>query len=313
MKVLILTHGTRGDVQPFAALAHALHRAGHDPVLAAPTGTLAVAESHGVRCTPLDDGPNRLMGDPEVRAAMDTNYRGLRGKRIAVQVLRKSAPLMARVLDDMAAAAEAGADLVVHQVGIPGHEVAERLGVPAVPVCLQPVWVPTRSFANPMIPVRLPRALNRASYLPIRVALHAFPRITARWRTYTLGLPRRRGHRNVLRRPDGTSATVLQGFSRHLLPTPLDYPESVHTTGFWFLPTAPDWTPPQQLSDFLAAGQPPVYIGFGSMTGTDPQARGRLVIEAVRRAGVRAVIVSGWGGIQAVEPDEDVLCLDQVA
>jgi UDP:flavonoid glycosyltransferase YjiC (YdhE family) len=38
MKALIFTHGTRGDVQPFVALAHALQQAGHETVLAVRPG-----------------------------------------------------------------------------------------------------------------------------------------------------------------------------------------------------------------------------------------------------------------------------------
>jgi vancomycin aglycone glucosyltransferase len=54
---------------------------------------------------------------------------------------------------------------------------------------------------------------------------------------------------------------------------------------------------PEKLDAFLRAGEPPVYIGFGSMTDPDPAAGTRLVLEAVARAGVRAVLSSGWAGL----------------
>ncbi|MER7504404.1 glycosyltransferase [Nonomuraea pusilla] len=311
MKVLILTHGTRGDVQPYAALALALRRAGHAPVLAGPAAMASLAEPHGIPFAPLHDGPNTLIDDPDIRQAVETNYRGLRGKKIALQVMRRTAPLMAAVLDDLATVAEQGADLVVHAPGIPGQHIAERLGVPAVPAALQPVWVPTAAFRNPMLPVPLPRALNRASYLSIRLMLRSFAGITDDLRERRLGLPRRRGRHDILRRPDGRPATVLQGFSRHVLPGRLDYPAWVHTTGFWFLPAPPGWAPSPELAAFLEAGPPPVYVGFGSMAGTDPRRVGRIVTEAVRLAGVRAVLASGWGGIQAADLPDTVHQLDQ--
>lgn len=310
MKVLIFTHGTRGDVQPYAALARALDQAGHEAVLAAPAASAALAEPYGLRFFPLDDGPNTLIDEPQIREAIETNYRGLRGKKIALQVMRRSKPLLACVATDMAAAAEVGADVVVHAPGIPGHHVAEALGVPAVPAALQPVWVPTRVFRNPMLPVPLPRALNRASYLAIKLMLRSMAGVSDQLRDQ-LGLPRRRGRHDFLRRPDGGPATVLQGFSRHVLPSHLDYPAWVHTTGFWFLPAPPDWTPPTALSDFLAGGEPPVYVGFGSMAGTDPHRIGRIVAEAAQLARVRVVLVAGWGGIRLEAPAADVLLLDQ--
>jgi sterol 3beta-glucosyltransferase len=309
--VLILTHGTRGDVQPYAALALALREAGHQPVLAAPAAMASLAEPYGLTFAPLHDGPNTLIDDPEIREAIETNYHGLRGMRVALQVMRRTKPLMARVLDDMAGAAEGGADLVVHAPGMPGQHFAEWLGVPAVPAALQPVWVPTGAFRNPMLPLPVPRALNRASYLPIKLMLRSFGGIADKLRAGRLGLPRRRGRHDILRRPDGGPATVLQAFSAHLLPTGLDYPAWVHTTGFWYLPAASGWSPPPELAAFLAGGDPPVYVGFGSMAGTDPARVGRVVAEAVRLAGVRAVLASGWGGMRTGDLPDTVFSLDQ--
>ncbi|MEU8038600.1 glycosyltransferase [Streptosporangium sp. NPDC049078] len=310
MKVLILTHGTRGDVQPYAALALALQNAGHHAVLAAPAASASLAEPHNLPFAPVHDGPNTLLDAPHIRQAIETNYRGLAGKKVALQVMRASKPLMARVFTDMVTVAQAGADLVVHGPSIPGHRIAEALGVPAVAALLQPVWVPTASFANPMIPLPLPRALNRASYMPFRMMLRSFGAVADKM----LDLPRRRGRHDFLRRPDGGPATVLHGFSRHLLPPGTDYPAWVHTTGFWFLPAASTWRPPEDLAAFLAAGAPPVYIGFGSMAGTDPHRIGRVVTDAIRLTGMRAVLVSGWGGI-AVDDlparTEEVFVLDQ--
>ncbi|MFI7637419.1 glycosyltransferase [Nonomuraea sp. NPDC049400] len=311
MKVLILTHGTRGDVQPYAALALALKRAGHEPVLAAPAAMASLAEPHGIAFAPVHDGPNTLIDQPDIRQAIETNYRGLRGKKVALQVMRRSKPLMAAVFDDMAGVAEGGADVVVHAPGVPGQHFAERLGVPAVPAALQPVWVPTAAFRNPMLPVPLPKALNRASYLPIKLMLRSFGGIADDLRKRRLNLPRRRGRHDILRCPNGRPATVLHGFSRHVLPAGMDYPAWVHTTGFWFLPAPPGWTPSPELAAFLEAGPVPVYVGFGSMAGTDPQRVGRIVTEALRLAGVRAVLAAGWGGIQAGDLPDTVHQLDQ--
>ncbi|PRX98804.1 glycosyltransferase [Allonocardiopsis opalescens] len=312
MRVVILTHGTRGDVQPYVALAKALLEAGHEALLGAPASAAALAEPHGVPFAPIVDEMNAFVEQPRVRHAMETNFRGLSGKRMAVELMLASRPAMIRCLAEMAEVAADGADVVVHMPGVPVHHVAEKMGVPAVPGALQPGWVPTGAFPNPSLPFTPPRALNRASYAPAQ----AFARILARYGDRLrsdLGLPGRPGSRDILRRPDGGPTTVLQGFSRHMLPAAdPGYPPTVHTTGFWFLPAAPDWSPPAELEEFLAAGDPPVYIGFGSMVGFDPQKAGRIVTEAVRRAGVRAVLAGGWGGISLDRTTgEDIHLIDQ--
>jgi sterol 3beta-glucosyltransferase len=63
---------------------------------------------------------------------------------------------------------------------------------------------------------------------------------------------------------------------------------------------------------FLNAGPEPVYIGFGSMTGRDPEELGRIAVDAAARAGVRAVICSGWGGLGSLASSEQVFALDEV-
>ncbi len=315
MKALLITHGSRGDVQPFAALASALTSAGHEVVLAAPASSAALAEPHCEQVIPLDDGTNRFVDDRAAWEAVESNFRGLRGKRLGLRFLLRNRAAMRRVFDDLAALASAMAaagdiDVVVHQVNVPGHAIAELLDVPAVPVCLQPFWVPTETFPDPLFPYRLPAAFNRESYLATRLFVRAFSGGTARWRT-RLGLRRRRFAQDTLRRPDGDAAPVLQAFSPHVLPRHARYPDSVHTPGFFFLRTGSSWNPPAELAEFLERGEAPVYVGFGSMVGSDPDRTGWIVASALRSAGVRAVVAVGRGGVRPEGLGDEVYCLTQ--
>ncbi|WP_179811115.1 glycosyltransferase [Nocardiopsis sinuspersici] len=297
--VLLLTHGTRGDVQPFLALARALEAAGHTGVVAGPAASAPLAAEHGVAYRPVDDGPTALIGDPELSGVMDTGLRGLRGAAHTVALLRRITPLMRRVHDDMVRVVDGGADLVAHLPGMPGGHVAERLGVPSVPVALQPSWVSTRAFPAPGVPWPswLPDALNPVTYRLTALALRGQRSVAEEFRVRGMGLPPRPGRHDPLRQPDGTPSTVLHAFSRHLLPPRTHYPPQVHTTGFWFPPPDREWEPSAELEEFLGAGSPPVFVGFSSLPTADPAATGRMVAAAARRAGVRAVLASGSGGI----------------
>ncbi|MGO1056113.1 nucleotide disphospho-sugar-binding domain-containing protein [Crossiella sp. CA198] len=310
MKAFLVTHGTRGDVQPFLALAVALRAAGHQARLAAPASFAAQAAEYGVDFAPLDEGPNRLLTDPAAREAIETGYRGVRGKISAVRTLRRIKPLMSAVLRDLGRAVWWEADVVVHSPSLPAQHVAELLGVPAVLATLQPGWVPTALFPCPMVPLpRLPTAFNRATYLAVSGTLRAHAGVANAWRTGQLGLPVRRGGHDVLHEPDGADRLVLQAFSPNVARIDPAWPEAVRTSGFWYLPAAEDWTPPPRLSQFLDEGPPPVYLGFGSMAG-QAERTGAVVAEAVRRAGVRAVLATGWGGIAAVGDSPRVLVIE---
>jgi sterol 3beta-glucosyltransferase len=78
-------------------------------------------------------------------------------------------------------------------------------------------------------------------------------------------------------------------------------------TGQWFLDHPADWTPPEDLSRFLAAGPAPVFVGFGSIAGRSPSQTTALVLEALQICGQRGVIVTGWGGLCAV-PGPAAVC-----
>jgi UDP:flavonoid glycosyltransferase YjiC (YdhE family) len=100
----------------------------------------------------------------------------------------------------------------------------------------------------------------------------------------------------------------LYCFSEALVPKPNDWPSWVHVPGFWFLDQTGgrEFEPPADLAEFLAAGEPPLYIGFGSITGIrDPAAFRRVIVEAVALSGQRAILASGWGLAAADEDEEE--------
>jgi len=82
-------------------------------------------------------------------------------------------------------------------------------------------------------------------------------------------------------------------------------------TGYWFLDDAQEWLPDSKLSAFLDAGPPPVYIGFGSMAGRDPERLGTIAVEALQAAGVRGIIATGWGGLRTGSLPDSILKIDQ--
>ncbi|SDT50603.1 glycosyltransferase [Jiangella sp. DSM 45060] len=317
MKVLLITHGSRGDVQPFAALAKGLAEAGHTATLAAPAASAWLGKPFCDRVLALHDGPNVLADDTEVVKGLESVFRGVSGKRRLLTTIPKTRRLVGAVQDDLASMAHEMArnggrdfDVVVHHVAGAGHDVAEFLGVPSVLMCPQPYWVPTGAFPDPSLPWPWPARFNRTSYFASRAVWWAFSGSSARWRRRSLGLGERPGGR--YRQVNGQPTPVLHPFSQYLLPGPSDYPSWVHTTGFWFLPAADNWSPPAALTSFLADGPPPIYLGFASTVSSDPKRLGRIVRNSARSAGVRAVVVGGWSGLTTADVGKDILLLNDV-
>ena len=100
--------------------------------------------------------------------------------------------------------------------------------------------------------------------------------------------------------PDPKPVGSLTKFSLRspaLIPKPKDWGQHISISGFYFLSLASSFNPDPDLAAFLAAGSPPVYIGFGSIVVDDPNALTKMIFEAVKKTGVRALVSKGWGGL----------------
>ena len=105
---------------------------------------------------------------------------------------------------------------------------------------------------------------------------------------------------------------VLYGFSPAVIPVPADWDGNTHVTGYWFVDEIDGWTPPSALLDFLEAGTPPVYIGFGSMSNRNPRETAELIIRALKQIGQRAILLSGWGGLHSEDLPDSIFMIDSI-
>jgi sterol 3beta-glucosyltransferase len=284
MRALLFTVGSQGDVQPFVALACRLRAGGHDAVLAAPAMFGSLAAAYDVPFVPLDLDMSQVGAE----------LAGWHGLRHVLRFCRSMGRRAAVVLPGATKAAGLGADVVVHHPVLPiGQHLAEMLGVPAVVAPPLPALVPTREFLSTTWPCRAPAILNRPSYRAARLLAGAWCRRDIdRWRRDVLALPPRPGRHDPLAPRDGVPVTVLHSFSAHVVPRPADWPATAHVTGYWLLPAAPGWSPPRRLAEFVEAGEPVVYFGFGSMPGPEPERLAAAIMMATGQAGVRAVVAS---------------------
>ncbi|MBI1323232.1 glycosyltransferase [bacterium] len=301
-KVVLMTLGTRGDVQPYLALGQGLKHAGFDVTLATDANFANDARNHGLEFAPVRADFRAIVESPEGRAALTGDPRAI------LRLVRHTVlPMTHDLLEDFRMAADGAAAIIYHPKAIAAPHLAEATGIPTWAGFFLPMLSPTRDFPIPILTSRSLGGLgNRLSYRFLDISTLFLAGIVNRWRRESLGLMHRmpRGFERQL--------PVLYGFSRHVIPPPADWGEQVHVTGYWFLDEPPGWQPPDELARFLAAGPPPVYVGFGSMSSRDPAETARTVFEAVRLAGCRAIVSEGWGGLSAGHVPDDVLAIQDV-
>lgn len=296
MRIAVLCNDTRGGIQPYVALARGLREAGHAVTAVAPQDLLPMFDAAKVAGAPLEGSIEAVM-----RASQGVAEQGaIATMRFASAQMETLLPRWTRAALDACGGAKV--DVITGGIGgvILGRGVAERLGVPFVETHLQPIDAPTDAYPGPLferVPSWLGRAGVRASHRLSSLALWTpFQGAMRRARRSVLGLD---GPEVPLTTP------VLYGFSRRVVPVPDDGPRRRHVTGYWVMDDEA-WRAPAALEAFLARGGDVVSIGFGSMSSADAKATSALVLDAVRRAGVRAVLLQGWGGIEAVAACDDV-------
>jgi UDP:flavonoid glycosyltransferase YjiC (YdhE family) len=299
MRILIVTAGSRGDVAPFTGLGRRLLDAGHEVDVAAHPCFAGLVGGCGLGHRPMPGDPQELIRAWS-RAASREEVRAL--NRAYVDGLA----------DGVLNAAGGGPDLVLTAFGPAplSRALGEALGVPVVGTYLAPQFA-TDEFALPGAPdtgAEGPEGNLAAGRAVLRSAEGLFAGAVTRLRA-RLGLPGPSPASPADVRP------VFHGFSPSVVPRPGDWPSHVEVAGYWWPARPEGWRPPAGLVDFLRAGPPPVFIGFGSMAPGRGEELGSVVAAAVRRAGVRAVVQAGWAGLSGGDVDghgDDVLSVGDV-
>jgi sterol 3beta-glucosyltransferase len=285
VKFIVATYGTEGDARPFAALCRGLMDAGHEARLLADAATLGSAHALGVPTT-------ALSGDIRGALTADRAIAGLAAKgggfndttRALAKIANENAASWLRTIIE----AGEGSDAIVVAglAAFAGFSAAEYLSSKSIGSGMIPI-TPTAAFPSPFLPPKLvPRLLNRASHSFVNDMLwKAFRDKTNAARTMFKLPPRKKVW---------TEQPMIYGVSPSLLPVPGDWPANVRLCGQW-LSGSSAWTPPPTLENFLGAGEAPIYIGFGSMTGFDKARLLDTLIEAM--TGRRVLFYPGWSGI----------------
>jgi UDP:flavonoid glycosyltransferase YjiC (YdhE family) len=307
LRITLISTGTRGDVQPFAALGQGLRHAGHQVRIATHGNFAGLVKSLGLDFYNIMDDAQRLHAEDNGRFCQS----GCNPFQFTRDFLRMRAPILEELLENCWQASR-DADVIVTSVTalFEGYCVAERLRKPLCYAFLQPTAI-TRHSPNCMFP-EWPRYLpfrglyNRATHVSLALYHWYLLRpILNQARERALDLPTYRLFQpplKNLRRPP-----VLYGFSPTVINKPPDWEPRHHLTGYWFLDTDSRWTPPRDLAAFLDDGPAPVVIGFGSMNDGTGAQRTKAILDALQKTRLRAVLLTGWGALEGV-PRSDQFC-----
>lgn len=311
MHITILTMGSRGDVQPFIALAVGLQQAGHTVRLVTHENFKSDIQRHGIEFALIGGNPQEALESEAGQAMMQSKNPIEFARRMA----EAFEPILEAAMQDAWKACQ-GTDVIIGaSVAFWGFDIAQKLDVPFYMATLQP-FPPTTSLPNAVMPPQLERLggfYNRLTYTLVgQVLWQPLRKPINRFRQLTLHEPPLKFWQTPLGRMEQQQIHFLNGFSSAVIPQPTDWPENAHITGYWFLDPPADFTPPPDLVEFLQSGTPPVYIGFGSMSGKISEITAEIALAAFAKTQQRGIFLTGWGGIRNADLPDTVFKLDYI-
>lgn len=292
MRIVLAGFGTRGDVQPIVALAQALTARGHTCSLFVPPNIVGWVRTFGFETTSVGLDYERVAHAASTGRALDV-FRLL-------PLLRAEVAAQAAAMEGAVAQAQV---LVAASLCAAGRTLAERFRVPYVFIVFTPNIFPSREHPPPSVTkIDTPRWFNRLAWWLNDRLWQWLLRRSVNAQRLAWGLAPVRdvwfallGHKNLV--ATEPSLAALPALTREV--------PGCAQLGAILLPEQAELSP--ETARFLDAGPPPVFIGFGSMGDKDPRRTAARLLEAVRLAGVRALVSRGWAGLDHHAAPEGVL------
>ena len=303
-KITLLTLGSHGDILPYVALGVGLKDAGYKVTIAANDKHKEFITRYGLDFFSLKIDFDKILREKCAYLYVSNNpYVMLQRMKNIVDPLRK------RICEKITGIANLTNAIILHPSvyhWIYWTDVCRNSlkKMPYFITAFTPMFSPTKAFPCYRITNRnLGQTLNKISYYGVDIGDYfinhvLFPIYSTHSRRINISYLQTSILREV--RQHSRIFPILYFYSRYVVPPVDDSSVKSTVTGYWFLPPPKDYKLPQEILNFLKAGEPPIYIGFGSSRERDVERATNIVITALKRTKKRGIINLSGGGM--VEP-----------
>jgi sterol 3beta-glucosyltransferase len=307
MHYAIITYGSRGDVQPFIALALGLMDRGHQVTLLAPANFKNFVEGHGVVFFSLHGDVEAIVYSPEGLRLLKT------GNTLSLlRYMQKCGRELQPLINQNILTGCADADVLVAStlcaiwVNPIGEKSNKKVGI----VQFNPPTTPTKAFPFAGLAFFNSPRYNLFTYRFLE---------SLYWHLNKKGINQFREslHLPVLTNPakDKSQPAILNlyAISPQLIAPPADWDSNVKITGFLTLPlNNGDDKIPGDLKKWLKNGEKPVYVGFGSIPVPNPELLSKILNHALAAGNLRVIFCSGWSVVPGLTPHPSLFTVKHI-
>lgn len=305
--ITILCSGSRGDFQPYIALAQELKKLGKVVRITGMREFEGFVKSYGIDFYPIQADFKSLNVDENMLKEAQSADNPLK----MLLTFNKMKNYGLTIANEFYVACK-GSELIIYHPGCTiGYFAAERLGIPAVLASPFPMHkTKEQTSVIQYGRVKSTPFKNIISYHMLQGMLWLASNNSVKylWKKEFGGLPKNFG-KPYERHTDKRLPAVIS-CSNFVFKRPSDWNENIHQYGYWFVQELNEYTPSKELADFLSSGKKPVYIGFGSVFHKDQKEfLSKLIIDALLKANRRGIIC-GMGKLDNL-PD-NIIAIDSI-
>ena len=290
----IVAIGSRGDVQPYMALALGLMDRGHKVTLMAHENFKAFVEGFGISFYPLEGDVENILHSAEAHQVLQSG----RFIDFARYMQKNIERTKLEVTRDIWAGSENADVLVSSLLALPWiFSIAEKMHKKWAIVQLNLPTVPTAAFPLAAIDFFDFPAFNKLSYRLFEIFHWLNNKKPVNEFRQRLGLAPLKTP--IIQQIADQKILNIYCFSPALRARPSDWPSQADITGFLFLPKEKRKINPQEdippaLLRWMEDGHDPIYIGFGSIPIPDPKKFERILTDILNSTTHRFIFCQGW-------------------
>lgn len=305
--ITILCAGSRGDFQPYIALAQQLQKFGKDVRITGSKSFESFIRSYGIDFYPVDADIETLNVDPKLLKAAGSADNPLK----MLLAFNKMKEFGIYMVNDFYAACE-GSELIIYHPGCTiGYFAAQKFGIPSVLASPFPMHK-TKEYLSVVLygKARSNRLTKKFSYEMIQGMLWMASKSSVKgfWKKQFGTVPDHFGC--PFERHTDQRHPAMVSCSNFVFKRPTDWNKHIHQYGYWFVEESKEYTPSEEVAAFLNSGEKPVYIGFGSMTSLEKHENlAELAAEAITKSGKRGIIC-GMG--KPTNLTKNILVIDSI-
>ena len=295
--ILLVSIGTRGDMEPFLAIGELLKEKGDQVICAFPEQFRDLAEESNLEFTSLGAKYIEVLDSNIGRAAMGGSASGLK-KFVAYVKLTKNQT-------------EANKELVKKQYEIIESEIPDRIvynGKVTYPViwglknsgrniliCASPYLHYVKGHTHVVFHSNFGTFFNKLTFSLANFGMAMTTKISLKWLNITEKISRKQIKTAIL------SSKAIYTVSPSLFPRPDYWKENLDVLGYHEKNKTINWQPSKEITDFLIKHDRILFITFGSMLNPKPVEKTKLILEILERNKIPTIINTASGGLSKLE------------